>query len=470
MKRSELFFGIAKLPLDYVGAVGGFLLAYLVRSKTDLIPGVYLPLGLLPDFHFFLIYILVGLLSLPILFAISGLYSLTISNSYAKEAKNVILTSFSWVMLVIAYFFLIRDPFFSRLVLIYGWIFATVLILLLRLLTRLIQQFLLSKGIGVSRVVFIGDNPLSTELVRKLKKDPAYGLIGIIGKKDTSKLAHLGNIEELEELIKHHQIDEVIQTSSKEEEAIANKIIESCRILHVRYRFVPDLLSVQLFNIDINNDFGIPLIELKPTPLDGWGRVMKRLMDIVGSIFGMIILSPFIIGTAIAVWAELGSWKRIIFSQKRVGLEGALFTFYKFQSMRPGAEKEHMKLLETMSERKGLLKIKDDPRVTKVGKFIRKTSLDELAQLWNVLKGDMSLVGPRPHMPSEVESLFRDYSRVLTVKPGLTGRAQVSGRSSLDFEQEIKIELSYIETWSLKQDIMIILKTILTIVRRENAS
>ena len=469
MKRSEIFFGSSKVPLDYLAAVGGFLLAYLIRSKTDLIPGVYLPLGLLPSFEYFLLYILLGLTTLPLLFALNGLYSIRSSQSFFTEIRHVIITSLSWIMLVITLFFFLREFFFSRLVLIYGWIFATIFVIVLRLAIRMLQSFFFKKGIGVSRVLCIGGNQLTLELVKNLQKDPRYDIVGYCSKEQSLPLHYLGSYEELEHLIKTHAIDEVIQTST-EHGALANKIIESCRILHVRYRFVPDILSLQLFNIDVSDELGIPLIELKPTPLDGWGRIMKRLMDIVGSLLGMVLLSPFIIGTAIAVWVDLGSWKHIIFRQKRVGLQGQLFTCLKFQSMRPGAEKEHMKMLETMSERKGLLKIKHDPRVTKVGRIIRKTSLDELPQLWNVLKGDMSLVGPRPHMPSEVEALYRDYSRVLTVKPGITGLAQVSGRSSLDFEDEIKIELSYIETWSIKQDLLIILKTILLIIKRDNAS
>lgn len=473
MKRSEIFFGIIKVPLDYLAAAIGFYTAYLIRAKTDLIPGVQLDIGLLPDHNFYVIYyVLIGALTIPLVFAFNGMYSLKSSHGLGAELKQVLFLSTAWVMLVIVGFFLTRQFFFSRLILIYGWILATALIFVARILVRVVQRMCLKAGIGRYKVLFIGNNKLTAELARKLKKGRHYEITGVLSgsSEKQAKLPVLGTIHDLEECIKKYHIDEIIQTNSNEEEGTANTVMELCRIMHVRYRFVPDLVEVQMLNIDVNNDFGIPLIELKPTPLDGWGRVLKRIMDIVGSLLGMIILSPFIIGTAIAVWTEQKSFTQILFRQSRVGLHGDLFICLKFQSMKQGAEKEHMKLLETQSERSGLLKIKEDPRVTKVGKIIRKTSLDELPQLWNILKGDMSLVGPRPHMPSEVEKIFKNYSRVLTVKPGLTGLAQVSGRSSLSFEEEIKVELSYIENWSLKQDILIIFKTVLTILKRENAS
>lgn len=473
MKRSEIVFGIIKVPLDYIAAAVGFYTAYLIRSKTDLIPGIQLEIGVHPDhITFLLYYVLIGAATMPLVFAFNGLYSLKSSHKLGAELRQVIFLSTAWVMLVIVGFFIAKHVFFSRLILIYGWILATVLILTGRVLVRLIQRLFLQKGIGRYKVLFIGNTKLTAELARKLKKGRHYEIAGVLSSSTEThaKLPILGTVSDLEESIKKYSIDEIIQTNSNEEEATANTVMELCRIMHVRYRFVPDLVEVQMLNIDVNNDFGIPLIELKPTPLDGWGRVTKRIVDIVGSLFGMIVLSPFIIGTAIAVWIEQKAFQQILFRQKRVGLHGEPFVCLKFQSMKQGAEKEHMKLLETQSERSGLLKIKEDPRVTPVGKIIRKTSLDELPQLWNVFKGDMSLVGPRPHMPSEVEHLAQYYSRVLTVKPGLTGLAQVSGRSSLSFEEEIKVELSYIENWSLKQDIMIILKTVLIILKRENAS
>jgi exopolysaccharide biosynthesis polyprenyl glycosylphosphotransferase len=229
---------------------------------------------------------------------------------------------------------------------------------------------------------------------------------------------------------------------------------------------VPDLVQVQRTNIEISSPSGIPLISLKPTPLDGWGRVLKRIFDIFGAIIGLVLLSPILIITAIAI--KLDSKGTILFKYlddgsrvKRVGQYGRLFNFLKFRSMKPNTHNMRYNELAKQDIRKDspMVKIKNDPRVTRVGKFIRKTSIDELPQLWNVLKGDMSLVGPRPHLPEEVEKYENHHKFVLSLKPGITGLAQIGGRSNLDFEKEIQLDTFYIENWSLWKDIKIILKT-----------
>ncbi len=199
---------------------------------------------------------------------------------------------------------------------------------------------------------------------------------------------------------------------------------------------------------------------------------IKRILDILGALFGLILFSPILILTAIAI--KLDSRGTILFKYlddgsrvKRVGQHGRLFNFVKFRSMRSGTDSLRYMELARHNTRNGgpLIKIKDDPRVTKVGKFIRKYSIDELPQLWNVLVGDMSLVGPRPHLPEEVR-LYENHERVvLNVKPGITGLAQVNGRSRLTFKQEITWDSSYIEHWSLWLDIKILLKTIPVVLK-----
>jgi exopolysaccharide biosynthesis polyprenyl glycosylphosphotransferase len=225
-------------------------------------------------------------------------------------------------------------------------------------------------------------------------------------------------------------------------------------------------VQVQRTNIEMNSISGIPLLSLKPTSLDGWGRVVKRIFDIFGAAIGLIILSPVFLITAIAI--KLDSKGTIIFKYlddgsrvKRVGEHGKLFNFYKFRSMHPNTHNLRYTELAKLNQREGtpMVKIKNDPRVTRVGKFIRNTSIDELPQLWNVLKGDISLVGPRPHLPEEVAKYDKHHKFVLSIKPGITGLAQISGRSDLDFEREIQLDTYYIENWSIWMDIKIILKT-----------
>ncbi|HRY63434.1 MAG TPA: sugar transferase, partial [Patescibacteria group bacterium] len=222
-------------------------------------------------------------------------------------------------------------------------------------------------------------------------------------------------------------------------------------------------------NIEIKTINGIPLIEVKKTPLDGWGRVAKRFFDIVISFIFLIILSPVFL--IITILIKLDSFGPIFYQAERVGARGKRFTLYKFRSMVVGADKMKEKLVASNERADGpLFKMKADPRITRVGKFLRKTSMDELPNFWNVLIGKMSLVGPRPHEPGEVARYEEHHKKLLNIKPGVTGLAQVSGRSTLDFETEVKLDTLYIETWSLKQDLVILLKTPFVVLRGKDAA
>ncbi|MBI4975293.1 sugar transferase [Candidatus Peregrinibacteria bacterium] len=267
-------------------------------------------------------------------------------------------------------------------------------------------------------------------------------------------------------------MEEIIQTESNLKEGQAEDILEICDLNHVSYKFVPDLLEVRRTNISIEEVGAIPIISLKSTPLDGWGKVIKRILDITGAVIGIILFSPILIITAMAI--KLDSKGPILFTKldnetpvKRVGQFGKLFNFYKFRSMKPNTDGMRYTKLSGLNMRTEgpLVKITNDPRITRVGKFIRKYSIDELPQLWNVLIGNMSLVGPRPHLPEEVNKYEKKHRFVLTIKPGMTGIPQTSGRSELTFEDEVKMDRYYIENWSLWLDIKIIFKTLGVILK-----
>lgn len=323
-------------------------------------------------------------------------------------------------------------------------------------------------GIGQRRLIFIGNNNVTQEISQNLTKNPSYKILGIIGPKSyDTKVKVLGDINQMEYIIKHNKIDEIIQTKSHFSETQDENILEFCELNQINYRFIPDLLDVRRTNISIETIGEIPIISIKPTPLDGWGKVIKRGLDVLGATFGLIIFSPIFLLTAIAI--KLDSKGPVFFakledgsSAKRVGQNEKLFTCYKFRSMK---DKTHHLRYSVLSEKNlrqngPLIKIANDPRVTRVGKFIRRYSIDELPQLWNVLIGNMSLTGPRPHLPEEVAKYKNHHHFVFNIKPGLTGISQISGRSDLDFEQEIKLDRYYIENWSIWRDIKIILKTL----------
>ncbi|MBD3328671.1 exopolysaccharide biosynthesis polyprenyl glycosylphosphotransferase [Candidatus Peregrinibacteria bacterium] len=478
MKLSEIILGLLRIPTDFLLGLLGFFVAYQIRSKTDLIPGIELPLDLtsFPPLNEYLLFAASVTTILILILAFNRLYSLKIRTSTGKEIGKIISSTLIWLMLIIAYFFVIRAFPFSRLALAYAWLLTTMFIISGRLFIRLIELILNKFNIGRFNLLFIGNNQFTTQIAKKLKKNPRYKIMGFVDGQDQNNIIpFLGHIEKLEEIIKKQKIDEIIQTKSNIETEKAESILEFCRENHIRYSFVPDVLAMHKTNIDIEVFDHIPVIKMKPTPLDGWGRVAKRITDFILALFGLIVLSPLLLLTAIAI--KLDSKGTILFKYlddgsrvKRVGQYGKLFNFFKFRSMHPNTHNlRYTKLSENNTRKESpLVKIKNDPRVTRVGKFIRRTSIDELPQLWNVIKGEMSLVGPRPHLPEEVANYKKHHKFVLTVKPGITGLAQISGRSDLDFEEEVRLDTYYIENWSIWKDFYIIFKTIFVIFKNYN--
>jgi exopolysaccharide biosynthesis polyprenyl glycosylphosphotransferase len=472
MKRSEILFGLLKIPTDFVMAVLAFLAAYKLRLLTEPIPGVAKPIdySVLPTIKEYLDFSIYTAIALLAVFAIGKMYSLKSTVLFSKEIRKAFLLGIIWVMLMVTYFFFTRTFPFSRLAMIYSWGIAILFIILGRAIIRILQKIALSSGIGRRRVLFIGNNAIAHELIEKFKKNKSYKIIGIVGteqKESPKGIKLLGNITQLEKLAKRHEINEIIQTHSDLSETRSKDILEFCEEHHIEYSFVPDQMEVQRTNVVVQTIGAIPLITLRKTPLDGWGKVTKRIMDIVGAILGLILLSPLLLATAIAI--KFDSQGPVLFTKlddgtpvKRVGQHGKLFRFYKFRSMHPKTHNLRYTELSSKNYRKDspLVKIKDDPRITRVGRFIRKYSIDELPQLWNVILGNVSLVGPRPHLPEEVARYKRHHKFVLTIKPGLTGLPQTSGRSDLDFETEIRLDRYYIENWSMWLDTKLVFKTI----------
>lgn len=470
MKKSAIAFGIVTILFDFWLTVLAFLLSRAVREQTDLIPGIQLPIGTIPDLASYIPFVLGVSLFLVAIFAFNGVYSFNIRQTLRREFFHVLFLSVVWIMLVIAYFFIIHEYFFSRLVLIYSWLLTVLFISIGRWMIRIAQAILVRYNIGVSNILFIGTGMVVADMIARFEHDRFYHVVGLLSdqEKDRGHPKFLGKVEWLEAVCQKYGIDEILQTSSKVSDTYSSaETLEFCKLNHIRYRFVPDLLEVQRTNVEISDDEGWPVIELKPTPLDGWGRVFKRIFDLVVTIVGLIMLSPVFL--LIAFCIKIDSSGPVFFIQKRVGYRGQEFWFFKFRSMYKDADKMKQQLL-TQSERKGpLFKMKNDPRITRVGKILRCTSLDELPQLFNVLVGNMSLVGPRPHLPSEVEQYQKHHRLLFTIKPGITGMAQVNGRSGLDFEDEVRFDLSYIQNWTLFLDIYIMIKTIVVIFRKENA-
>lgn len=478
MKPLELFFSLLRIPVDFILTIAAFLLAYQIRLSTDLIPGIQLPIttNTFPDYSSYLQFSGISALFLVGLFAFANLYSLKRPAALNKQITRTFICSLIWLFAIIAYYFLIRTFPFSRLALLQTWLFAFVLISAGKILLQFMQNQLYRRGIAQTRVLLIGAGQSTVEMFTHFFRNPQYLCMGYLENenKNIAHLKYLGKLSELEDIVKANQIEKVIQCRADLSAIQEINLRDFCREQHLEYSFIPGELEMQRTNIEIETPAGIPLITFKPTSLDGWGRVLKRACDFFGSLIAILLLWPFML--VIAILIKLDDPKgTVIFKYlddgskvKRVGQRGKLFNFYKFRTMKPNTHNLRYNELSHLDTRQGtpMVKIKNDPRVTKIGKILRATSLDELPQLFNVLKGEMSLVGPRPHLPEEVAKYERHHRFVLTVKPGITGMAQISGRSDLDFEQEVKLDTYYIENWSLLLDLKILIKTVLVVFKK----
>lgn len=449
MKRSELFFSVIQLPLDFLMIVLAGIAAYFLRF-TPWAKGLKPILFNLP-FSEYLPLVLIVALAWVVIFALAGLYRLKVTRGLGEEISLVIISCTAGFAGIAIYIFMTRELFESRFIVLVGWVLATIFVSLGRLFIRRLQKFLVSRfGLGIRRVLLIGkENPDQTQkIIETISQNPSLGY------QVTAKLSR-PRLATIEQLAKEDRIDEVFLASLEYDREQILELIALCHRQQLDFKFVTDLFY--RFQTEARLLGTLPLVRVRNTPLEGWGRIVKRLFDIFFSFWGLVVLSPFfaLVGLAIK-WDSAGP---VFVRLKRVREGGKIFYLYKFRSMIRDAHK-YKKFLLAHSERKGpLFKLKDDPRITRVGRFLRRFRIDEFAQLINVLKGEMSLVGPRPHEPEEV-ALYKKYQkRLLSIKPGITGLAQVSGASNLPFEKEVRLDIFYIEHWSLWLDLKILAKT-----------
>jgi len=470
MKRSEIFFNVVLLPLDYLAIVLAALTAYFLRfsSLADLRPIVFE----LPFFEFLNIALLVGV-GMVLVFAIAKMYVMKSTRKVIDEFGRVFLACSAGVLVIILTIFLQRELFSSRFIIVAAWALAIVYVFIFRLIVILVQRYFFKKGIGTKRSYLIGAGRTKDELLMTFKKRYVFG-IKVIGESAQFDERAEGKILEL---WRNHNLDEIVLADTSINHETDARLAEFCEEYNIVFKYAADLFKTYATNIEVNTVSGIPLIELKKTPLDGWGRVYKRILDIVGATLAIIVLSPILLVTAIAI--KFDSKGTVFFSRKdngtkvkRVGLGGESFWYFKFRSMK--LKTDSLRISGELADqdiRDGspLTKFKDDPRITRVGAFIRKLSIDELPEFFLVLRGKMSLVGPRPHLPEEVAKYKKHHKRVLDIKPGITGMGQVSGRSDLDFEEEVRLDVYYIENWSIKTDLQILFKTPFILFKKRNA-
>ena len=477
MKKSEAIFGVLRVPLDVLAMLAALLLAYRLRQlNVNLFPILDLAdaAGTLPPLSWYLWHFLIPSIgTFVVLAAVLGLYTLETTLSAWIELWRVILSAVLWVTIVITWYFLIRKQlFFSRALLLYGAVLTILLVGLGRAALTLLQRSFLRAGMGKRTVVSLGGQGLAASALQTLQHDEHYAYLG-----------HLPDLEALKRIMHHptsvhpgrttagrHQtVDLVVQTDPNPASDDTIILINYCRSHQIGYGFLPPVLADVPHQLTVERLGLLPLIRFQPTPLDGWGRVLKRVFDIVCSAILLIVLSPLLLVVSLLVVIDSG-WP-ILYVSVRVGEQGRRrINILKFRSMVKDADAHKRDLLALNHRRDGpLFKIHQDPRITRVGKFLRRFSFDELPQLLNVFIGQLSLVGPRPHLPDEVERYSLEQRRVFAVKPGVTGLAQVSGRSDLTFGEEVRHDLQYIEEWSLLLDLWVLWRTVFTVFSRKGA-
>ena len=470
MKRIDLFFLGALVPLDYLALIAAALFSYALRfglfsnylATTVTIPfGEYLGSAAIFSFIFILI------------FAAAGLYAPRIRRRLAGEFPRIFLSVSTGIALVIVTIFFQREYFASRFIVLADWGFAILFVFAGRSLVRIVRYFLARAGIGITRIVMVGRSTAANAIENAYANEHRW---------TTKVSAHFqtwnsDTMTQLAAMRERGLIDGLLlaDPSLPREEIVS--IQAFCDDHHLIFRYVADLLGTERASIETVMLGGVPVIDVKRTLLEGWGAIAKRAFDLVVATILIIILSPILLAVAIAV--KLNSKGPIIYKNERIGERGKNFLLFKFRSMyselSTGAEfggdkalELEKKLIAEKSIKTGpIYKIKNDPRITSVGHFIRATSLDELPQLFNVIGGSMSLVGPRPHQPREVAKYLQSQKRVLAIKPGITGLAQISGRSDIPFEDEVRLDNYYIEHWSPYLDLVILVKTPLAVFSRK---
>ena len=460
MKRSELLFSAVLVPLDYLMIALAAAAAYGLRFMPSVTNAFPVEFGT-SLWQFLQIIVVLAPIVLAVL-AVTGFYRIGRHESVADDLAKSFIGATVAVSAVAFYIVFSRELYESRFLLVATWAMVILAIPLGRFLLRRARLVMYRQGKGLHRVVLVGNGRTSARLRQSYeKRGSGHAVVA-----DFETIEE-GALKKLKKLGKDPGIDEVVVTSTRLPQKSLEALHELSEDHKWEFSIVPDIFGTRTPNFDVHEVAGIPLFELRPTRLAGWWRIIKRLIDIVGSFVLLVVLSPLFLVLAIVV--KVDSRGPVFYGSERVNKTGT-FRLWKFRSMVKNAEQQKKALMKK-NERKGpLFKIDDDPRVTRVGTFTRATRLDELPQLWNVFKGEMSLVGPRPHLTSEVDHYEQHHKRVLQINSGMTGLAQVSGSSDLDFEEEVRLDTYYMENWSLTMDLSILFRTVRVVLMRRFGS
>jgi len=404
--------------------------------------------------------------------AFRGMYDNTTFYYFDRVLKNVLFASFASGLGLVAMFFFITEVSKSALLIGIFLLLSMIIMFLERWIFDMVNQSEWSKR-QTPRIIVVCSHETCTLFYRYLSKTHLhYKIIGVVqvGEGDpVENEFNLGTLENLGDILKNNVVDEVILALPKAYDGGVEQYVSLCEGMGITVHLILNLYDLQLSHVNSSMLGPLPMLTFNTVPINPILNAVKRLVDIAGSLVGIAITLVAAIFIVPAILID--SRGPAIFKQKRMGRYGRVFDLYKFRTMSADAESKKQDLQSMNEHKDGLMfKIKDDPRVTKVGAILRKTSLDELMQFFNVLKGDMSLVGTRPPTLEEVALYRMDHLRRISIKPGMTGMWQVSGRSEItDFEQVVALDISYIENWSVGLDISILFRTIGRVFKMKSA-
>jgi exopolysaccharide biosynthesis polyprenyl glycosylphosphotransferase len=419
------------------------------------------------------------------------LYRLRGEFSFFDDGIRVFKSTAIGSLLIVAAAFLYRGGFnyrafsYARSVFVLDFLIALASFYCVRLLVRSAQTFFRARGINLIPTLVVGRGPEAAFCIKEMRERPSLGY-RVIGAVDSGApgtgvpatyegVPVISDLAGLPEAIRESGANEVIiADSTVDGDALFDVMMRCGRRRGVEFRIAPSLFNCLPSKTEVDQIGALPMIRLFREPLSDFARGTKRVSDIVIASLTLALLSPFWLLIALLIKSD--SKGPVFYAQERVGMDGRIFLVYKFRTMRMDADSEihreyQRKFIAGDAEanvgdaQKPAYKLRDDPRITRVGRVLRRLSLDEVPQLFNVLRGDMSIVGPRPPIPYEVEAYELRHRKRLDMKPGLTGLWQVSGRNRLPFEEMVKLDLFYIENWSLLFDVKIILRTVMVMLR-----
>ncbi|WP_322487677.1 sugar transferase [Chloroflexus sp.] len=471
---------VGLLLVDQALIFAGFALAYILRYQVSWPPPfdriiAEVAIENQVPFSPFLPIVFMLQLLLGVRFIIHGFYRSSRRMTLLDEAEAIAGSVITMIALVMVVVFLYRPFFYSRLIFAFAVITIIGLLLSWRLLLIGIRHWFWSRGLGRERVLVVGGTGLGQLVMHALTASPGVGytLAGylseqpIIAANRARVFQHLGNLDDLEQVIEQQQIQQVIIALPFWNYDRLPELAARCQQLGVEYQIAPDIYQLNFDRVDIMHLSGVPLLQPKEIQLHGLNLALKRTFDLAAVLLSLPLTLPLAAIMAFLIWIDSG--RPIIFRQQRVGKHGRLFTCYKFRTMVPDAEQRRQELLAHNEADGPLFKIRDDPRVTRVGRWLRRTSLDELPQLWNVLRGEMSLIGPRPALPEEVARYEPWHHRRLEVQPGLACLPQALGRSEISFDEQVRLDIYYAENWSLSLDLRILMMVIPAILSGRGA-